>query len=146
MTAPSDCVRSQSMYYYNHSSCAHFNFNCSAMHDLKNLDMPWPVQRRHYYLKVTDAFSDHDDSYRDLMLNDAHCDAIVAVAHDYDYCYCYYYSVDWIGVESSSCFSCDDFGTRFSPFVYMFVVFVVGRGKRHRIEGKCLCLISFWSW
>lgn len=91
---------------------------CSALFFpflIRNLDIPLPLQPCRYYSpKVTDAFSDHDASYQDQCSSDVDCDAIVAVAHDYDYYYyCYCYSAATIGAASSSCFSCDDFETRF---------------------------------
>lgn len=88
---------------------------CFIFFFIRNSDIPLPLQPCRYYSpKVTDASSDRDASYQDQYSSDVDCGAIVAVAHDYDYYYyCYCYSAATIDAVSSSCFSCDDFETKF---------------------------------
>lgn len=62
---------------------------------------------------VTDASSGHD-ACRGQDLNGVNCDETAAAGHGHG-CYYYCYSVGQFGVVSFSYFSCDDFGTKFSP-------------------------------
>lgn len=67
---------------------------------------------QYYCLMVTDAFLDHD-AFRYQDSSDEDYDVIAVAVHGYGY-YCYYcYFVELIDVESFSCFSYDDFGTKF---------------------------------